>query len=136
MLFKILHGDASRISTEITPFHEGYCYVTHQGHMYIDMNLGTAESPNNQRVKLNANQAESILGYSISTVLNSSDIEIPTSSAVVSALADYVKTSDIESYIFNIDYDSLLAFDTSEVVFSSGTTSILGQAILGKMILA
>lgn len=45
--------------------------------------------------------------------------------------------SDIlDSYIFNIDYNSLLAFDTSEIIFgSAGTTSILGQAILGQMIL-
>ena len=86
MLFKILHGDASRISTEITPFHEGYCYVTHDGCMYIDMNIGTKENPNNQRVKLNAGQTEPLLGYDITTVLNSSDTELPTSRAVLSAI--------------------------------------------------
>lgn len=61
MLFKILHGDASRISTDITPFHEGYCYVTHDGFMYIDMNIGTEEAPNNQRIKLNAQNAEALM---------------------------------------------------------------------------
>lgn len=65
MLFKILHGDASRISTEITPFHEGYCYVTHDGYMYIDMNIGTVESPNNQRIKLNSLNAETLCGMSL-----------------------------------------------------------------------
>jgi hypothetical protein len=63
MLFKILHGDASRISTDITPFHEGYCYVTHDGYMYIDMNIGTKEAPNNQRIKLNAKEAEELVGF-------------------------------------------------------------------------
>lgn len=44
----------------------------------------------------------------------------------------------IEAYILNIDY-SALAFDTTEVIvgsYDSSTTSMLGQAILGKMILA
>lgn len=52
MLFKILHGDASRLSTDITPFHEGYCYVSYDGGMYVDMNLGTKENPNNQRIQI------------------------------------------------------------------------------------
>ena len=37
MLFKILKGDSSRISTDVTPFHEGYAYVTaNDGGFYID----------------------------------------------------------------------------------------------------
>ena len=100
MLFKILHGDESRISTDITPFHEGYCYVTHDGFMYIDMNIGTKAAPNHQRVKLNAKQAESLLGYSISTILNSSDTEIPTSKAVLDALSNYYTNSQIDNYEF------------------------------------
>lgn len=89
MLFKILHGDASRISTDITPFHEGYCYVTHDGFIYVDMNIGTKESPNNQRIKLNAKEAETLLGYSIATTINNSTAEIPTSKVV----KDYVDNS-------------------------------------------
>ena len=43
----------------------------------------------------------------------------------------------LEQHILNIDYDTILAFDTSEIVFgNTSTTSILGQAILGQMILA
>lgn len=41
----------------------------------------------------------------------------------------------VESYLLNINYDSL-AFDTSEIVFNTSTSSVLGQAILGQMILA
>ena len=42
----------------------------------------------------------------------------------------------LEQYILNIDYDTILAFDTSEIVFgNTSTTSILGQAILGQLIL-
>lgn len=78
MLFKILHGDASRISTNITPYHEGYCYVTHSGDFYVDMN--------DERVKLNAKDAETIMGASLATILSKTDLEIPTSNAVLSAI--------------------------------------------------
>lgn len=78
MLFKILHGDVSRISTNITPYHEGYCYVTHNGDFYVDMN--------NERVKLNAKDAETIMGASLANILVNTDAEIPTSSAVLSAI--------------------------------------------------
>ena len=96
MLFKILHGDASRISMDATPFHEGYCYVTYDGCMYIDMNLGTADEPNNQRIKLNAKDAESVSGAKLSTVLNESDIEIPTSKAVMEAIAGVSSDAVVE----------------------------------------
>ena len=78
MLFKILHGDKSRISTDITPYHEGYCYVTYDGDFYVDVN--------NERVKLNAQNAESLTGATLATILNSSDAEIPTSKAVKDAI--------------------------------------------------
>ncbi len=39
-----------------------------------------------------------------------------------------------EKFDNNIDYKTLLSFDTTEIVFNS-TTSILGQAILGQIIL-
>lgn len=47
---------------------------------------------------------------------------------------------EIKQFVFdmnNIDYNTLLAFDTSEIVFgATSTTSVLGQAILGQMVLA
>lgn len=50
MLFKILKGDSSRISMDITPFHEGYAYVTsNDGGFYIDMTNGNG----NQRLRIN-----------------------------------------------------------------------------------
>lgn len=42
----------------------------------------------------------------------------------------------LSDYLFEIDYDALLAFDTSEIVIGATTTSVLGQAILGQMVLA
>ncbi len=79
MLFKILHGDESRISTDITPFHEGWAYATHSGNFYVDMNIGTIESPNNQRIKLNSANAETIAGMSLEELKN----EIATQDAVI-----------------------------------------------------
>lgn len=36
-LFKVLKGDSSRISTDVTPFHDGYAYFTpDDGGFYID----------------------------------------------------------------------------------------------------
>lgn len=59
-LFKILHGDEERISTEITPFHENWCYVTHNGRFFVDMNIGTKEAPNYQRVETTSRSAYQI----------------------------------------------------------------------------
>ena len=61
MLFKILHGEASRISTDITPFHEGYCYMTHDGAMYVDMNVGTADAPSYQRIQVGESYIKQLL---------------------------------------------------------------------------
>ena len=79
MLFKILHGDDSRISTDVTPYHEGYCYVTHSGDFYVDMN--------GQRLKLNAKDSDTLGGASLSTTLTYSESEVPTSFAVSNALS-------------------------------------------------
>ena len=75
MLFKILHGDAARISTDITPFHEGYCYVTHDGGFYVDMN--------NERVKLNSRDAETLCGLSFEEIQKN----VAAKSAIISLLA-------------------------------------------------
>ena len=49
---------------------------------------------------------------------------------------DILLSDLINSYILNIDYEKNLAFNTSEIVIGSGsTTSRLGYAILGQMIL-
>ena len=97
-LFKVLRGDSSRISTDVTPFHDGYAYFTpDDGSFYIDINTGTTEAPNNQRSKLNAKDAETLTGATLATILSSSDIEIPTSKAVLTALAAKANANDLAS---------------------------------------
>lgn len=60
MLFKILQGDKSRISLDITPFHEGWCYVTTDGGFYVDMNIGTLEAPIYKRMETTSKSAYQI----------------------------------------------------------------------------
>ena len=132
-LFKPFMG--TRANLDAVEKHAGYAYFcTDDGSFHID--YIDAEGVL-QRKQINAKEAEALIGYSIVTALADSDVEIPTSSAVLNVLTNYVKMSDIDAYIFNIDYDNLLAFDTTELVINSaGTTSVLGQAILGQLVLA
>ena len=49
-LFKILKGDSSRISQDVTAFHEGYAYLTpDDGGFYIDSVVSGA----NKRIRIN-----------------------------------------------------------------------------------
>lgn len=49
-LFKILRGDSARISTDITPFHDGYAYFTpDDGGFYID----AEQNGKQQRIRIN-----------------------------------------------------------------------------------
>lgn len=66
--FKMLHGDESNISLDITPFHEGWAYITTSGYYYVDLNIGTVESPNNQRIKLNSHNAETLMGMTLDEI--------------------------------------------------------------------
>lgn len=45
-------------------------------------------------------------------------------------------TNIINNYILDIDYESYLSFNTDEIIINNDTTSVLGQAILGQLILA
>ena len=62
-LFKILKGDSSRISTDITPFHDGYAYFTpDDGGFYID----SADNGEQKRTRINPSvQAVSAVLYGV-----------------------------------------------------------------------
>ena len=50
-LFKILRGNSSRISTDVTPFHDGWCYYTSDdGGFYID---SEEEDGSQKRTRIN-----------------------------------------------------------------------------------
>lgn len=80
-LFKISKGLKANLPITKTP---GYCWFTIDDHLfYIDY-----EDSNGviQRAALNAKDAETLTGASLATILNSSDLEIPTSKAVLDAI--------------------------------------------------
>ena len=80
-LFKISKGSKANLPAELT---EGFCWYTHDdSKFYIDHK---DENGVLVRKALNAQEAESLTGYDIATILNSSDVEIPTSAAVFDAL--------------------------------------------------
>ena len=59
-------------------------------------------------------------------LVDASDIDV-CSGNESSVYPDTSLDATLEAYLFNIDYDTLLAFDTSETVIgSSSTTAVLG----------
>ena len=76
-LFKSLRGKRENLPSTKT---DGYAYFcTDDGTFWIDYK---DENSVVQRKQINAKDAETLMGASISTILNSSDVEIPTSKAV------------------------------------------------------
>lgn len=85
-LFKISKGSKANLPTTLT---EGFCWYTYDdSKFYIDHKDETGALV---RKALNAQDAETLTGASLSTILNSSELEIPTSKAVLDAL-DVAKT--------------------------------------------
>lgn len=83
-LFKIFKGN--RDSLNDMPMHDGYAYFCmDDGTFHID-----CADTNNvlSRKQINANEAEKLMGYNVSTVLNSDDTEIPTSNSVIEYIID------------------------------------------------
>jgi hypothetical protein len=81
-LFKQLRGKRSDLVTQ--ELHDGYAYFcTDDGTFHIDY---VDDNGHLQRKQINANEAQKLIGYDITTVLNSSDTEIPTSKAILDTL--------------------------------------------------
>ena len=91
-LFKVSKGIKANLPSTKT---EGYCwYTTDDSLFYIDYK---DENGILQRKALNAKDAETLTGASLSTILNSSNVEIPTSKAVLDALDGKVDKVDAGS---------------------------------------
>lgn len=105
-LFKISKGASQNLPSTLT---EGYCWYTYNdSKFYIDFK---DENGVLTRKALNAKEAEKLTGYNIATILNSSNVEIPTSKAVLDALANKAdKTHDHnDKYYTESEIDSKLA---------------------------
>lgn len=80
-LFKIAKGLAENLPSTKTA---GYCWYTFDdSKFYIDYE---DENGTLQRKALNSQDAETIMGASLATILSNTDLEIPTSNAVLSAI--------------------------------------------------
>jgi hypothetical protein len=89
-LFKISKGLSASLPSAIT---EGYCWYTYNdSKFYIDFK---DEKGVLTRKALNAQEEEKLTGYDIATILESSDVEIPTSKAVM----DYLTLDNLGIYI-------------------------------------
>ena len=90
-LFKISKGSKDSLPTTMT---EGFCWYTYDdSKFYIDHK---DENGVLTRKALNAHDAETLTGASLATILNSSDIEIPTSKAVFDAIATKANQTDLD----------------------------------------
>ena len=89
-LFKVNRGNSTTLPSTMT---DGWAYFcTDTGEFFIDY----ADSNGIlHRKQINAKEAEKITGYDIKTILNSSDIEIPTSKAVLDALSVKADIADL-----------------------------------------
>lgn len=82
-LFKISKGLKADLPNTKT---NGYCwYTTDDSLFYIDYEDGSGVL---QRKALNAKDAETLMGASLSTILTASEVEIPTSKAVFDTLSE------------------------------------------------
>lgn len=80
-LFKVNRGNSTTLPSTKTDGYAYFCADT--GEFFIDYadSNGTL-----YRKQINADEAKKLTGYDITTILNSSDVEIPTSKAVLDAL--------------------------------------------------
>lgn len=105
-LFKVHKGASQNLPSTLT---EGYCWYTYNdSKFYIDFK---DENGVLTRKALNANEASKLTGYDIATILNSSDIEIPTSKAILTALAGKANAthSHDDKYYTESEMDTKLA---------------------------
>ena len=127
-LWKPFRGNRTALNT--VEKHDGYVYFcTDDGSLFFDYLDSEGVL---QRKQISAKDAETLSGMSIEDIKNSLAID-----STQVAHGGLLLSNILENYILSIDYDTLLAFNTSEIVTGvTSTTSVLGQAILGQMVLA
>ena len=88
-LFKPLVGGRESLAT--TELHEGYVYFCDDGSLFFDYR---DEYGVLQRKQINAKDAETLFGATLSHELTDSEFEIPSGAAVMQALTKYGVQSD------------------------------------------
>ena len=127
-LFKPFKGN--RASLDAQPLHDGYAYFcTDDGSFHIDY---VDADGNLQRKQINAKYAEALTNYSIATILNDSDVEIPTSKAVMAAM-DNLTADDLGIYVQDTEPTNAVAGDiwvdtaNDPSIMDHPVTSVNGQ---------
>lgn len=128
-LWKPFRGNRTALDT--VEKHDGYVYFcVDDGSLFFDY----ADADGNlQRKQISASDAETLTGMSLDEIKES--IVVPSTRVIH---GENLLSNILETYILNIDYETLLAFDTSEIVTgaATNTTAILGQATLDSLVLA
>lgn len=105
-LFKPFRGNRSSLAVQ--PLHDGYAYFcTDDGSFHIDY---VDADGNLQRKQINAKYAEALTNYNVATILSYSDLEIPTSKAVMDAI-DSVTADDLGIYVQDTEPTEAVAGD-------------------------
>lgn len=109
-LFKVNRGNSTTLPSTMT---DGWAYFcTDTGEFFID--YADAEG-NLFRKQINADEAKKLTGYDIADALTASEVEIPTSKAVVDAIAA-IPTPDVSGQIQAHNEDSSAHADIREAI--------------------
>lgn len=115
-LFKVSKGLNTNLPSTLT---EGYCWYTYNdSKFYIDFK---DENGVLTRKALNANEAEKLTGYDIATILNSSDVEIPTSQAILTALNTKADTDHNHNDEYDVKGSADSALDSAKTYADSAS---------------
>lgn len=88
---------------------------------------------NLQRKQINAKEAEALLGYSIATVVNNSDAEIPTSQAVQEYVSEALMDKAEEDHTHTIDDITDLS-NTLASITTDYNETIIGLSVDGQTV--
>lgn len=123
-LFKVFKGVKSSLPSLLSS-QDGYCYfTTDDGMFYIDYKntKGTLE-----RKALSANDAKTLLGASLETVLTENDKKVPTSKAVLTKIGEVEASVAAINSALNNKMNSTDPTGTGSFSLNRKADTIIGQ---------
>lgn len=126
-LFKILRGDSARISTDITPFHDGYAYLTpDDGAFYID----AEQNGEQKRIRINPPNSGGGSTAVTSTLLASGWASGKQTLAIEGVTAD---SNGVIGVTQDITDAQMEAAKNAELYVCAQDTGALTVAVFGEM---
>lgn len=121
-LFKVFKGVKNNLPS-LSSSSDGYCYfTTDDGMFYIDYKNANGVL---ERKALNANDAKTLLGASLETVLTESDKKVPTSKAVLT------KIGEVEQSVAAINS----ALSGKQATITGAATTVTGSNLTASRVL-